>query len=128
VKREHLDRVREALTAVVQDPGGTGARSRVEGVRVAGKTGTSQVVGLKHTEHLEDHEIAFELRDHAWFVGFAPADAPEIAVAAIVEHGGSGSAAAAPVVQKVLARYFEKRAVEKIPAQVAWLEAADAGD
>lgn len=128
VKREHLDLVREALIAVVHDPGGTGGRARVEGVRVAGKTGTSQVVGLKHTEHLEDDEIAFELRDHAWFVGFAPADAPEIAVAAIVEHGGSGSSAAGPIVQKVLARYFEKRAVEQIPAQVAWLEAADAGD
>jgi penicillin-binding protein 2 len=125
---EHLERVRLALEGVVHDVGGTGARARVEGVRVAGKTGTAQVVGLKHTEHLEEDEIAFELRDHAWFVGFAPAGAPEIAVAAIVEHGGHGGSAAGPIVQKVLARYFEKRAVEQVPAQVAWLEATRAGD
>jgi len=120
VKPEHLAVVRAALEGVVEDPRGTGARVRVPGVRVAGKTGTAQVVGLKHTEHLEEDEIALELRDHAWFVGFAPAGAPEIAVAAIIEHGGHGGAAAGPVVQAVLARYFEKRAVEKIPAQVAW--------
>ena len=127
VAAEHLARVREALTAVVEDPGGTGGRARVAGVKVAGKTGTSQVVGLKHTEGLEDDEIAFELRDHAWFVGFAPADAPEIVVSAIVEHGGSGGTAAGPVVQKVLARYFEKRAVQQVPAEVAWIEVPHAG-
>jgi penicillin-binding protein 2 len=122
VKREHLELVRAALEGVVESPRGTGARVRVPGVRVAGKTGTAQVVGLKHTEHLDEGDIAFELRDHAWFVGFAPANAPEIAVAAIVEHGGHGGSAAGPIVQAVLARYFEKRAVEQIPAQVAWVE------
>jgi penicillin-binding protein 2 len=121
VRREHLDRVRAALEGVVHEIGGTGARARVPGVRVAGKTGTAQVVGLKHTEGLDDDEIAFEFRDHAWFVGFAPAEAPEIVVAAVVEHGGHGGSAAGPIVQKVLARYFEKRAVQQVPAQVAWL-------
>jgi len=117
----HLATVRSALEGVVADRHGTGGRSRVPGVRVAGKTGTSQVVSLKHTEGLADDEIAFELRDHAWFAAFAPAEAPEIAVVAFVEHGSHGSSAAAPVVQKVLARYFEKRAVEQVPAEVAWL-------
>jgi cell division protein FtsI/penicillin-binding protein 2 len=79
-------------------------------------------VGLKHSEGLDDHEIQFELRDHAWFVGFAPATAPEIVVAAILEHGGHGGSAAGPIVQKVLARYFEKRAVQDVPAQVAWID------
>jgi len=128
VRREHLDRVRAALEGVVQEIGGTGARARVPGVRVAGKTGTAQVVGLKHTEGLDDDEISFELRDHAWFVGFAPAEAPEIVVAAVVEHGGHGGSAAGPIVQKVLARYFEKRAVQKVPAQVAWLGVGRAED
>jgi penicillin-binding protein 2 len=114
--------VRAALEGVVHEPGGTGARARVPGVRVAGKTGTAQVVGLKHSEGLDDHEIQFELRDHAWFVGFAPATAPEIVVAAILEHGGHGGSAAGPIVQKVLARYFEKRAVQDVPAQVAWID------
>jgi len=122
VAPEHLARVREALEGVVHAPtGATGARARVPGVRVAGKTGTAQVVGLEHTEGLEDEEVAIELRDHAWFVGFGPADAPEIVVAVIVEHGGSGGSAAAPIVQRVLARYFEKRAVEDDAAQVALL-------
>ncbi|MGH7337303.1 MAG: penicillin-binding transpeptidase domain-containing protein, partial [Myxococcota bacterium] len=99
----------------------------VTGVRVAGKTGTAQVVGLKHTEGIDEDEIAFELRDHAWFVGFAPAEAPEIVVAAISEHGGHGGSAAGPIVQKVLARYFEKRAVQDVPAQVAWVGGGRAG-
>jgi penicillin-binding protein 2 len=124
VKREYLDLVRAALEGVVQEPHGTGARARVPGVRVAGKTGTAQVVGLKHTAGIDEDEVAFELRDHAWFVGFAPAEAPEIVVVALSEHGGHGGSAAGPIVQKVLARYFEKRAVQDVPAQVAWVAAS----
>ena len=106
---QHLQRVSEALEAVVQEPGGTGGRARVQGVRVAGKTGTAQVVQLKHTEDFEEDEIPWKYRDHAWFVGYAPVEAPEIVVATIVEHGGHGSSAAAPITQKVLARYFERK-------------------
>jgi penicillin-binding protein 2 len=113
VAPEHLERLREALEGVVGEPEGTGGRARVRGVRVAGKTGTAQVVAREQTEDLEEHEVAFHHRDHAWFVGFAPAEAPEIVVAALVEHGGHGGSAAAPIVQGVLARYFEKRAVEE---------------
>jgi penicillin-binding protein 2 len=109
VAREHLALIREALTAVVEEPRGTGGRARVPGVKVAGKTGTVQVVRLKHTENLEDDEIPIRYRDHAWFASFAPADAPEIVVAVVVEHGGHGGSAAAPIAQKVLARYFEKQ-------------------
>ena len=127
VRREFLDLVRSGLEGVVEEPHGTGARARVPGVRVAGKTGTAQVVGLKHTENVDDDNVAWELRDHAWFVGFAPAEAPEIVVAALVEHGGHGGSAAAPVVQKVLARYFEKRAVQDVPAQVAWVAGSGSG-
>jgi len=127
VRRAYLDLVRSGLEGVVEEPHGTGARARVPGVRVAGKTGTAQVVGLKHTENVDDDNVAPELRDHAWFVGFAPAEAPEIVVAALVEHGGHGGSAAAPVVQKVLARYFEKRAVQDVPAQVAWVAGSGSG-
>jgi penicillin-binding protein 2 len=109
VAPEHLQRVGEALEAVVEEPGGTGGRSRVRGVRVAGKTGTAQVVRLKYTEDLEEDEIPWKFRDHAWFVGYAPVEAPEIVVATLVEHGGHGSSAAAPITQKVLARYFERK-------------------
>jgi penicillin-binding protein 2 len=114
VSAENLAIVRAALTGVVNEPGGTGGRARVPGVLVAGKTGTAQVVGLQHTEGIVDDEIEFRHRDHAWFAAFAPADAPEIAVAAIIEHGGHGGSAAGPVVQKVLAAYFgEPEEVEK---------------
>jgi penicillin-binding protein 2 len=124
VRREFLDLVRSGLEGVVEEPHGTGARARVTGVRVAGKTGTAQAVALKRTEGIDEAKMPWELRDHAWFVGFAPAEAPEIVVAALVEHGGHGGSAAAPVVQKVLQRYFEKRAVQVVPAQVAWTGAA----
>jgi penicillin-binding protein 2 len=115
----HLARVADALEAVVAEEGGTARRARVPGVRVAGKTGTAQVVRLKHTEDLEEDEVPIHFRDHAWFVGFAPFEAPEIVVAALVEHGGHGGSAAAPVVQRVLAKYFEKKAAAFGPEQEA---------
>jgi membrane peptidoglycan carboxypeptidase len=102
-------------------------------VRVAGKTGTSQVVGLEHTDGLDEHEVMLRHRDHAWFVGYAPAEAPEVVVAAIVEHGGHGGSAAAPVVQKVLAAYFGVPPTPPAPppqparpASAPWLEAESA--
>jgi penicillin-binding protein 2 len=117
VPPEQLDLVREGLTAVVMDPKGTGRRARVPGVQIAGKTGTSQVVRLEQVEGLEGDEIPIRYRDHAWFAAFAPADAPEIVVVALVEHGGSGGSVAAPIAQKVLARHFEKKA-EREAAEV----------
>jgi len=118
VAPEQLALIRDALEAVVNEPHGTGGRARLPGVRVAGKTGTAQVVHLKHTEDLEDDEIPIRYRDHAWFIAFAPVDAAEIVVAVLVEHGGHGGSAAAPIAQRVLARYFEKRSVRE-DAQVA---------
>jgi penicillin-binding protein 2 len=110
VDPEHLARVRHALAGVVQEPRGTGGRARVEGVLVAGKTGTAQVVRLEHTEHLKEHEVPIRNRDHAWFAAFAPVEGAEIVVSVIVEHGGHGGSAAAPLAQRVLARYFEHKA------------------
>jgi penicillin-binding protein 2 len=108
----HLARVRRALAGVVQGAHGTGARARVPGVEVAGKTGTAQVVRLEHTEGLDEDEVPVRSRDHAWFVAFAPAEGAEIVVSVVIEHGGHGGSAAAPVAQRVLARYFELRAAE----------------
>jgi penicillin-binding protein 2 len=115
VEPRHLKTITDALEAVVEEERGTARRARVPGIRVAGKTGTAQVVRLKHVEHLEDHEIPMRFRDHAWFVGFAPVEDPEIVVVALVEHGGSGARAAAPVTQQVLAAYFGDRAQPPAP-------------
>jgi penicillin-binding protein 2 len=119
VSEKNLALVREALTGVVQEPRGTGGRARVPGMRVAGKTGTAQVVHLKHTEDLEEDEVPLKYRDHAWFVAFAPAEAPQIVVAVLNEHGGHGGSAAAPIAQKVLARWALKHVPE---AQLAEAE------
>ncbi len=121
---EALAIVRDGLTAVVEETGGTGGRARVPGVRVAGKTGTAQVVRLEHTEGLSEEKIPIRYRDHGWFGAFAPADAPEIAVAVFIEHGLHGSSAAAPVAQAILARYFEKKAQSAEEAQVAGHDAS----
>ena len=84
---------------------------RAQNVAVAGKTGTAQVIALGETR-LKEEEMDFYQRDHAWFVAFAPADAPEIAVVVLNEHGGHGSTAAAPAAFRVMERYFELKAEE----------------
>lgn len=109
VDSRHMEVVRRGLEAVVEEAGGTGSRARVPGVRVAGKTGTAQVVRLEQTDGIEEHEIPIRHRDHGWFAAYAPAEAPEIAVGVFVEHGLHGSSAAGPVAQAILARYFEKK-------------------
>jgi penicillin-binding protein 2 len=105
LKKSTLTAVRSGMRDVVMSDNGTGKRARVAGVEVAGKTGTSQVVKLgEGSGHNRE-----ATRDHAWFIAFAPFDAPEIAVASIVEHaGGGGGAIAAPIVQQVLQRYFTR--------------------
>ncbi|HEB88879.1 MAG TPA: penicillin-binding protein 2 [Deltaproteobacteria bacterium] len=114
-----LDMVVRGLTSVVMDPKGTGRRARVPGITVAGKSGTTQVVSLDLVEDLEPEEVPIRYRDHALFVAFAPVESPEIVVAAIAEHsGGGGGSVAAPMVQKVLARYFEKTE-SRVPSQIA---------
>ena len=94
-----LREVRDGLRDVVNTERGTGKKARIKGFEVAGKTGTSQVVKMGK-ERLKAAQVPWQHRDHAWFVAYAPVDAPEIAVAAIVEHAeGGGGAVAAPVVR-----------------------------
>jgi penicillin-binding protein 2 len=106
VSAEHLDMMRRALIDVVEDESGTAYRARnKDGVRVAGKTGTAQVVGRKG--RTEESSSAWYLdRSHGWFAGFAPADDPQVAFAVLVEHGGSGGASAAPIATSVMQQYF----------------------
>ena len=105
---ESLEIVRKALRDVVNGPKGTGKRSRLKDVVVSGKTGTVQVVRMKSNDELDKKdEIPYKYRDHAWFVAFAPYEKPEIAVAVLVEHGGHGGTAAAPIAQKIFKKYFQ---------------------
>ncbi len=94
--------VKHAMTQVVHGPHGTARRIAQVEYRIAGKTGTSQVFGLKKDEKYDAEKLAKKLRDHALFIAFAPEEKPRIAVAVIVENGGSGGAVAAPVAGKVI--------------------------
>ncbi len=100
----NLRALRNALEAVVNEPGGTAYRSRLPEVRFAGKTGTAQVIGRKGDKMV--NSSVYEFKDHALFVAYAPAVAPEIAVAVVVEHGGHGGSAAAPVAKAMFEAYF----------------------
>ena len=92
-----------AMVAVVHGPTGTARAIGADAPwTIAGKTGTAQVIGIAQGEEYDESEIDERLRDHALFIAFAPADAPTIAVGVLVENGGSGSGAAAPVARKVL--------------------------
>jgi len=107
IKPEHLELVKKALVGVVNQAHGTGSKARLKDISVAGKTGTAQVVALrKEGTSKREEDIPVELRDHAWFVAIAPASAPEIAVAVLIEHGGHGGSAAAPIAREIMEAYF----------------------
>jgi penicillin-binding protein 2 len=122
VPTHDLDLLKESL-AHVTDPGGTAsgllrrtdryaemsAWLRESGLTIVGKTGTAQVVQLsKKVKHVRAEDVAYEQRDHAWFVGFAPYDAPEIVVVTMTEHGGFGGSTSGPVTAEVLRTWFTK--------------------
>ena len=107
VSQATLDFMRSALRGVLHEPGGTAAGSALKEVEMAGKTGTAQVIKLAQDFKRGDmNRMPLRFRDHAWFVAYAPVVDPQIAVAVLVEHGGFGASAAAPIAKKVMARYF----------------------
>jgi penicillin-binding protein 2 len=112
IDQRFFDLVRKGLMGVVEDDRGTGHLIRDKSVQMAGKTGTAQVVGVAQgaNRKLLERLAKARDRDHAWFVGYAPANDPQICVAAIVEHGGHGASVAAPLVQKVILNYLSSRA------------------
>ena len=108
IKKEWLELVREALTGAVNEPHGTGSRAKFKQILVAGKTGTAQVVTLEKEKELgAEGEVPYQFRDHAWFVAAAPADSPTIALSILIQHGGHGGAAAAPIAKEILRAYLE---------------------
>jgi penicillin-binding protein 2 len=105
----YLQMIRKGLVGAVNDRHGTGREARLKGITVGGKTGTAQVVTLEKFQAVKEEDVPYKHRDHAWFTSFAPAEKPEIAVTVLVEHGGHGGSAAAPVAKKVLEKYFAKK-------------------
>jgi len=108
IQPESLKIVREGLRGVVNE-NGTGWRARIPGIEVAGKTGTAQVAKLREQEKGEDEEedtTPEHLREHAWFVAFAPFDHPEIAVVILMEHGGHGGQSSAPLAKEIISAYL----------------------
>ncbi len=107
VSDETLERIRNGLTAVVNSRRGTGRIADIAGVSVAGKTGTAQVVAMgERPDADEEEKTPFRFRDHAWFVAFAPVEAPRIAVAVFVEHGGHGGSTAGPIAREMMETYL----------------------
>lgn len=106
----NLEHIRQGMFAVSNSRRGTAYRTRVvdDTMRIAGKTGTSQVRNITAAERAQgvfrNEDLPWERRDHALFVAFAPYDAPEIAVSVVVEHGGGGSTAAAPIARDIALR------------------------
>ena len=121
LKPEHVEVIRNAMVGVNKE--GTGARAFAGAEYVsAGKTGTAQVYSLKGAEY-KSGGVKKELRDHALFIAFAPADNPKIALAVLVENGGFGAQAAAPIARQVLDYYLlGKRPNAPAPADEAAVE------
>lgn len=108
ISLENIEIVKKGMFDVVNDKEGTAKRARFDigGLKMGGKTGTTQVrrISLKErkTGIVKDEDLAWHLRNHALFVGYAPHNFPKYAVAVVVEHGSSGSGVAAPIASKIL--------------------------
>lgn len=121
--KKNLAIVRQGLLEVVHGNRGTARQIRLPDVQIAGKTGTAQVFSRKAGEKFDNKKLKRTLQDHAWFVCYAPAQDPKIAIAVIIEHGEHGSSAAAPVAQALIHAYFgdpevPTAVVEEDPAHV----------
>ena len=109
----------DAMTAVVHGPRGTARHvGQTTDIRIAGKTGTAQLYSVGQDERYDKKTVSKELRDHGLFVGFAPKDAPKIAVAVVVENGGSGGRSAAPIAMRVIEAYLGSSSSPTKPSNV----------
>ncbi len=106
VSEKILDVVRKGLLGVVNEQGGTAPGARLKDIQVAGKTGTAQIIKEVAFKNVPESKIPVIYRDNAWFVAFAPYEAPHIAVVVLVEHGGHGGFASAPIARNMINFYL----------------------
>ena len=121
-------RIVEAMAGVVHGPRGTAKRINAGiAYRMAGKTGTAQVVGIGQNEEYDPDKLDKRFHDHGLFVAFAPVEEPQIAVAVIVENGGTGSSAAAPLARIVIDAWLGDTPTPPAPEQRTLRAAASEG-
>jgi len=131
ISEAHLELVRNAMDAVVNEQRGTAYSKRIqrEGWEMAGKTGTSQVRRITMAERrqgvISNEDLPWRRRDHGLFVGYAPVHAPRYCCSVVVEHGGGGSSAAAPIARDILA---EAQRLDPLGQPVAPQVAGPSGD
>jgi penicillin-binding protein 2 len=104
ISAKTLEELRVAMVGVTKEDSGTGRGARIEGMEIAGKTGTAQVVRLRGERPRAEY-MPYEFRDHAWFVAYVAAHTP-LAVVVLVEHGGHGGAAAVPLAREMIKKYL----------------------
>ncbi len=121
LKPETYELLHEALEGVVTR--GTAGRARSALVKIAGKTGTAQTAALNKDDRRKDEEIPKKLRDHAWFVSYAPVEAPSIAVAVLIENMGHGGSWAAPLARQVIEAYVKQQPTGPATASAVSIEA-----
>ena len=110
IKKEHFKTLQKALTKVVHGSQGTAKWWKVKDLKIAGKTGTAQVMSFsKESIYEKCLKRPLEQRHHGWFVAMAPADHPEITVSVLTEHSCSGSGGSAPVARDIIRAYFENK-------------------
>ena len=116
--QENINFVKDAMFSSSNEPGGTSYRSRLTNKKYtfAGKTGSSQIkrfTEIQRELEVKQNEIDYLDRDHALFIAFAPYDNPKYAISVLVEHGGSGSSAAAPIAKKVIKKVLDRHDLRK---------------
>jgi len=116
--QENINFVKDAMYSSSNEPGGTSYSSRLKDKRFtfAGKTGSSQVkrfTALQRKLEVKQKDIDYKDRDHALFIAFAPVKDPQYAISVVVEHGGSGSGAAAPIAKKVIKKILERHEIRQ---------------
>lgn len=104
----NFEALRDAMVGVIEDPLGTATGLDTHGISIAGKTGTAQVPMRKRKKGEPVKDYWYFTRDHAWFIAFAPSEAPEVVAVILVEHGGVGGKAAAPIAVNTIVSYLKE--------------------